>query len=323
MLLCSHVRRIDSQLDSFCLAKEISSSSSPKLHLTSDDATDSPNSQVHDLDLVESRRLLSLQSSIKSFSTASSLRVVLDSSTILEVLRQSELLTSSSESDPDGGSNGGVSRQVQDLEWLFIGKATAQVYGLVLELLLDQMIPLTRDIEYWDTVLGSYGYMTLYSVQMTPVRLWGWVQDIYNDAVHQLQNMDGEGGGQARVAPSLASVWGQSYRLVNNSIHERSIADMQSRLLSPLTMSQVQVRSKRRHLRRLREMSATGLGVLVDEGMVFDLNDQDSVTSKARSEDKEEWKSVVSKSISLMEAVLYNITALDMGERVPFHISFH
>ena len=114
-------------------------------------------------------------------------------------------------------------------------------------------------------------------------------------------------------AYSYSDRWSQFYGLLKDSIRERSIGDMQSKLMSPLTITQVEARTKRRHLKRLREMSASGLGILVDEGMMLDSGDEDSVTSKARSDDKEEWKSVVSKSVSLMESVLRNITLLELG----------
>ena len=255
-----------------------------------------------------------LQASIKALSTASSLRAILDPPAILAILQKAGLLGTTSNPGPASEKEGNVSSQEQDLEWLLISKATAQVYGLVLNLLLDQTIPLSSDIGYWDEVLGSYGYTTLYTIQTSPLRLYGWVQDIYNDARQRLQSVDEAGEKHTSPSYSMSDRWAHFYGLVKDSIHERSLADMQSKLMSPLTVSQVEVKSKRRCLKRLREMSASGLGVLVDEGMMFDTGDEDSVTSKVRPDEKEEWKSVVSKSVSLMEAVLHNITVLELGE---------
>jgi nuclear-control-of-ATPase protein 2 len=45
-----------------------------------------------------------------------------------------------------------------ELEWLLVSKATVQTYGLLLNTLLEQTIPVTDDIWYWDEVLGSYTY---------------------------------------------------------------------------------------------------------------------------------------------------------------------
>ena len=75
-------------------------------------------------------------------------------------------------------------------------------------------------------------------------------------------------------------------------------------------------KSKLKRLRRLREMSASALGVLLDEGMMFDAKDEESVSSKAaQSDEDEEWKTVVSKSVTLMESTLRNVTTLEMGSR--------
>lgn len=61
-------------------------------------------------------------------------------------------------------------------------------------------------------------------------------------------------------------------------------------------------------------MSACGLGVLMNEGLSFDIDDQGSLTSKNRSEDeRDEWKTVVSKSVALMETILRNVTELELG----------
>lgn len=229
------------------------------------------------------------------------------------ILSEATLLDNLPHPDPAAEDNGYVSPQEEDLEWLLVSKATTQVYGLVLNLLLDQITPLSRDVSYWDEVLGSYQYTALYSVQTSPLRLWNWTQDIWNDARDMLQRTEDENDEHSTPSTSLVDRWGQYYGLVKKSIRKRSLADMQSKLISPLIFSQSEAESKRRHLRRLREMSASGLGILVDEAMILENGDGDSVTSKARSDEKEEWKTVVSKSVSLMEAVLRNITVLEMG----------
>ena len=319
---CSHIRRIDGQLDSLQLPRRSSPSVSPELQSSSDGTNESPEPQTQQLEGGDLSRLVYLQASIKVLSTASSLRAILEPPAILAVLQQARLLGPTSNPGPAHENSGNKpnpeQEQEQDLEWLLIGKATTQVYGLVLKLLLDQTIPLSSDIAYWDEVLGSYRYTALYTVQTSPFRLWGWSRDIYHDASYSLQKTENTSDEHASQSYPLLDRWGQFYRLVKESIHKHSLADMQSKLMSPLTISQVEAKSKRRHLKRLREMSASGLGILVDEGMMLDSGDGDSVTSKARSDDKEEWKSVVSKSVSLMEAVLRNITVLEMGEHTSF-----
>lgn len=209
--------------------------------------------------------------------------------------------------------SGAALAREQDLAWLLVSKATTQVYGSILNLLLDQTIPLSSDIGYWDEVLCSYKYTGLYTIQTSPLRLWHWTKDVYHDAIGKLQSTLDTSEHSDRQKTLIPERWRHFYGLVKESIRDRSLADMQSRFMSSLTMSQMEAKSKRRHLRRLREMSASGLGVLMDEGLMLETGEEGSVDSKARSDDKEEWKGVVSKSVSLMETVLRNVTVLELG----------
>ena len=151
-------------------------------------------------------------------------------------------------------------------------------------------------------------------MQTSPVRLWYWATDIYSDAWQRLQNVRtaGENDEDARVL-SISDRWRKFYGLIKDSVRDRSLADMQSHFMSPLTMSRLEARSKRSYLKRIREMSASGLGILMDEGMIFEADEDAPASIKDPTDSKEEWRSVVSKSVSLMEIVLQNIHSLELG----------
>ena len=195
-----------------------------------------------------------------------------------------------------------------------VSKAATQTYGIILNALLEQTIPLSNEIDYWDQVLSSYIYTGLYTVQTSPRRLWLSANDIYSDAWRRLQDipsaMEDEEGMKVL---SVSDRWRQFYGLIKDSAYNRSLADMRSKFLSPLTMSRVEARSKRKHLERLRELSASGLGILMDEGMIFEADEAASGNIKDTFDTEEEWRSVVSKSVSLMEVVLQNINTLELG----------
>ena len=242
-------------------------------------------------------------------STASSSRTLLHPNTICATLSHI-----SGTFAPDSEDSRVDSTRLQELEWLLVSKATTQIYGIILNALLEQTIPLGNEIGYWDQVLGSYRYFGLYTVQTSPVRIWYWANDIYGEAWQQLQRIrtSGEDAEETRML-SVAHRWRQFYALLKDSVRARSLADMQSEILSPLTMSRLEARSKKNHIKRLREMSASGLGILMDEGMIFDTDEEAPVSTIDSSNSKEEWRSVVSKSISLMEIVLQNIHTLELG----------
>ena len=215
---------------------------------------------------------------------------------------------------PESEDSRGHLTQVQELEWLLVSKAATQTYGIILNALLEQTIPLSNEIDYWDQVLGSYIYTGLYTVQTSPRRLWSSANDIYSDAWRRLQDIpsareDEEG----MKVLSVSDRWRQFYGLIKDRAYNRSLADMRSKFLSPLTMSRLEARSKRKHLKRLRELSASGLGILMDEGMIFEADEEASGNLKDTFDTKEEWRSVVSKSVSLMEVVLQNINTLELG----------
>lgn len=288
--------------------KEPSNPSSPELHSASDEAQQPADGSGAIDSSAAQARSLKLQATIKALSTASTSRILLSSDTVLTALEQAQELRVNEEKETRHSAH-------EELEWLLVTKAATQTYGLILNVLLEQTIPLSSDIGYWNQVLGSYRYIGLYTVQTSPLRLWNWANDVYSDAWQRSQSIRSASVDVERDqrALSISDRWTQFYGLVKESVRDRSLADMQTKFMSPLTRSRMEARSKRNHLKRLREMSASGLGILMDEGMVFDNDEEGSVTSKSRSSSKEEWQSVVSKSVSLMETVLRNITVLELG----------
>lgn len=311
----SHVSKVDGQLDALQLLRQPSIPASPELPSTfvetheASDVSETSERSSELAELAELAQILKIQAAIKALSTASSFSALLRPETIWAALDQT-LKASVANSEEFRVS----STKVLELEWLLVSKAAMQTYGIILNALLEQTIPLSNEIGYWDQVLGSYRCTGLYTVQTSPRRLWCWANDIYWDAWQRLQNVRSAGEDEEEARVSLISdCWRQFYGLVKDSMRDRSLADMQSKFLSPLTMSRLEARWKRNHLKRLREMSASGLGILMDEGLIFDADEEAPGSTKDPFNSKEEWRSVVSKSVSLMEMVLQNINTLELG----------
>lgn len=256
-----------------------------------------------------------LRVAIKSLSTASASRVLLHPTTLRDILKvtQTSHATESATFGIHHDLVGERPPQLQELEWLLVSKVTAQTYGLILNVLLEQIIPLSRDIWYWDEVLGTYANTGLYTVQSSPQIFWKWSQEVYRDARQRLQSIHGESDQQSQTSLSLSDRWAQFYGLVKDSMREHSLANVQSKILSPLTVCRTEVKLKQRHLKRLREMSASSLGILMNEALMFETDDEVSVHSDTTSQAREEWRNVVSKSIALMETVLRNVTQIELG----------
>ena len=257
--------------------------------------------------------MLQLQLAIRTLSTTASSHALIPPTHLQAILDGANLAETSLENGAED-RHSKLSHKEQELGWLLVSKATAQTYGLIMNALLLQTIPLSRDIWYWDEVLGSYASTVLYSVQTSPQRLWKWSKEIYEDAWHRLQAITSTSDEQPTETRSISSYWTQFYGMVKDSVRERSLKAMQARAISPLTRHRAQVRKKQNRLKRFREMNACGLGVLMNEGLSFDVADDGSMTSKSGSEDdKDDWEIVISKSVALMETVIRSTTDLKLG----------
>ncbi|KAL8817961.1 MAG: hypothetical protein Q9223_003302 [Gallowayella weberi] len=254
-------------------------------------------------------RIGNLQAAIKQLSVTSTRKAPLTAETILSALRHAPTLPVPSSTQDQGDIR--MPHQVEhDLEWLLASKAIAQTHGLIINLLLEQTLPLGWNIWYWDEILTSSSCLALYSVQTSPARIWQWGKTIYRDARRKLRSVESLQSTDHGEGISISRSWSRFYAIVKDSIRDRSLVETQARVLSPLMLYRAEVRSKQKSLRKLREMSACGLGVLVDEGMNLELDDGNLHRIKS---DKDEWKTIVSRSVSLMETVLRNLTALDLG----------
>ncbi|KAF2268121.1 NCA2-domain-containing protein [Lojkania enalia] len=290
------VRRIDSQLDRLQLSTTRPGES---FSITAEEAHDR----------TKATRITQLQALIKNLSTTSSSKSSLVSARrITSILDQAHISTSCPTCsqlfahEHLGESPGADTSYEHELEWLLLSKATAQAYGQILNTILEQTIPLEDDIWYWDDVLGTYRYAGLYSIQTSPIRFWKWSKDIYHD-------VRSRGG-------ALANGWQQFYGLVKDAVQERSIVDIQRRVVSPLALVRNEGRRKRAALKRIRLINANALGILLGEGISNESIHEEGLQTPGQfgaQDRKHRWKSTIAKSIALMDAVIQNVTDAELS----------
>jgi nuclear control of ATPase protein 2 len=298
----SQVRRLDLQIDKFQLTAARSRQPSLAGFSTTEAAQDGHRR--------ETPRALQLKSVIRALSTSSSSRPLLARRRLKELLSQTrrhhDVHVSTTEADTNDA----------DLEWLVVAKATVQAYGLILTALLEQTIPLSDDIWYWDDVLGSYASTGLYTLQTWPLRFWQQIKEVLAEARRRYDSISGMRESSQQASQIASQGWRKFWTLVQDSIKDRSLAQARSRILSPFALSRTEARRKQNGLRKLREMNSCGIGLLVDEGMSFRVADEDNVSAKGTespSVGKEEWMSTIAKSISLMENILRNVSGLEVS----------
>jgi nuclear-control-of-ATPase protein 2 len=195
---------------------------------------------------------------IKSLSTSASKKSLVGVGQIRTILDDANLCTNWQPYDVDG-QGGQETSYEHELEWLLLSKATAQAYGAVLNAILAQALPLEDDIWYWEDIASTYRYATLYSIQTSPLRLWAWTKDVYND----VRRRRGPGG-------LVGDSWRDFYSLVRESVRERSIADIQRRVVSPLALAQNEGKEKARELKKVRRRCANAMGLLLGEGLSYE-----------------------------------------------------
>jgi nuclear-control-of-ATPase protein 2 len=284
---------------------------------------------------LSSPRINELVHIIKSLSSSSSSGASLNTYRIQSLLLQSGLT-----GEPSIQQLAAKSRYETEIEWLLVGKATVQTYGLILSTLLEQVTPLSDDIWYWDDVLGSYWNSTLYTAQTSPLRMWAWSKDIYSDSLerfHRLRRIQStrlatlplipgeeQDGGEvdaetaakdsdAEQPPArkqtVSEQWRQFYSIVRESIAERTLHDLRRRVFSHVGVGRAEARRKQHQLRKLREMSATGLGILMMEGLSFNATTDDGESDQ----ELQEWKGLLERSVALMDMILKNTHVVDVG----------
>ncbi|KAK3987870.1 ATP synthase regulation protein NCA2-domain-containing protein [Cladorrhinum sp. PSN332] len=336
-IVADHVRRLDARIDQISLIP---------LGLG-----ENQDEQFQGVDRVEvsaltSPRITQLLRISKALSSSSTSGASLPAWRIEDLLLKSNLV----EMDEEEGELKekivleGKTAVETDVEWLLVGKATVQTYGLLMDTLLDQILPLSDDIWYWDEVLSSYPNSLLYTMQSSPLRLLKWTKEISSEVVDRLRQLqhdqllaarqhlqpdfeqsgsgdisptqlDGQQGddqatGLSRVTsrgaapPSMSSHWGQYYSVVRASIAERSLTDFRHKILSRVDIGRSEARRKLARLQKLREMTAAGLGVLMDEGL-------DLGNGQQEVEYNEEWRGVLERSVALMDMILQGVLKLD------------
>lgn len=231
--------------------------------------------------------------------TPSSRNPLVSASQIHRYLSQAHLSTESSTSTAHDEYD-------EELQWLLVSKATVQVYGLILSRLLDETVALADDIWYWDEVLNSQRYTALYSIQTSPLRLYEWSSNVWTDVKQRGENFNITGAG-ASAQQSLRARWSEFYGLVREVVNEKSVKEMQKRVVGPVARIRSQVRQKQTNLKKCRLRGANALGVLLGEGLMNESMHGEGLATPSGSHSHDKWKASMARNVALMDAVLSKV----------------
>ncbi|KAI1431495.1 ATP synthase regulation protein NCA2 [Xylaria sp. CBS 124048] len=300
--IADQVRRLDAYIDQTIAGSITGRDAHPRPEIAA---------QIHTaLNTTRAQELLRI---IKALSAPTGSQAVIPLNQVQYLLAQSKL--------PSGRSNEGaqVNRYEVELEWLLVSKVAVQTYGIIVDRLLDQIAPLSDHIWYWDQVLSSPTSSTVYMVQTFPVRFWAWLSEVYEDSAARLRRFSNSSsvGAESEVevinttTTSGAPYWRRFYTIVQATIIERSLADVHRKIMSPIALCRAEARKKQAKLKRFRDMTASGLGILIDEALRF--SGMDAEVAKGDSESiMKEWKGIVERSVALMDMMVGDVLDLNL-----------
>ncbi|OCT51202.1 ATP synthase regulation protein NCA2 [Cladophialophora carrionii] len=246
----------------------------------------------------EDPRTSQLKAVVRALSTTSSSRP------LIRRTRLRSLLGQLAKRDGEHVSAETASPAIANLEWVAAGKATAQVYGLILSSLLDRTIPLSESIWYWDDLLSSYANIVLYTIQTSPLRFWQQAKEVYADARHKFRQGQVLQTSARDATRTVTDSWREFYALVQNSVQERSLAQAQTKILSPFSIARVEVRRNLDHIRHLRKSNAATIGRLVRECLVFGGPPEDrkrgALVQLLEPED-DDWQTTIARTAYLLD----------------------
>ena len=292
LALHSQVQRIDAQLDQLQFDDATSRPASSILRRASIDPGYFPPQDDNSL------RVYELQSLIRRLSASPTKSLFLSPTrSRLKSALEKTVQTLHREEEKE---ERGIDHYELQLEWCAVGKAAAQTYGFVLGALLEEILPLSSDIWYWDEVLDSRTYIGLYTAQIAPLKFWIWSAGVYQDAQERFRQV--VSGEDAQIYKSVTARWRQFYGLVRETMRDRSAMESQARFMSPVNEARLEARNKQKNLKKLRDLSASALGLLTDECFSFEMDELEVAVETG-------WQQNLSKSVILMDAVLQRLTS--------------
>ncbi|RAL13609.1 NCA2 family protein [Aspergillus homomorphus CBS 101889] len=201
--------------------------------------------------------------------------------------------------DKNSSVSHSVLSNVPEISWIVAARAAIQTYGTILESLSENALVLGDEVTYWAGLLESPWYMAMYTLQISPVRLW-----------HKLRSRFSVWSSPGvRTQPSHVSLaWAQLYDSARRCASSMTISTIRKGLMHPLLSSRLQVQQKQKALCVAKDANTSALGILMERCFQFELDDElPGCCSYGSLSD--EWCSRLLKSVALMRLVLQHLTA--------------
>ncbi|KAF9128018.1 Nuclear control of ATPase protein 2 [Mortierella sp. 14UC] len=188
----------------------------------------------------------------------------------LVAIEKAETLLSSSGAGSQGGDD-----EVAKLEHLLLAKTTAVVYLNLLDIILNATLPLSNEMEYWQSLLDSSSWRLLYILQTSPYRLFSLTRSVVSTTKEHIDSLIATSEESERANHIL-----QLITYFPTFLNKHLIAQPVS---FPLAIH-YEITHHRKQLQRIREYQAECLGLLAEQGLNLDPEHlEDSITPSESS----------------------------------------
>ncbi|KAF8948967.1 Nuclear control of ATPase protein 2 [Haplosporangium gracile] len=189
---------------------------------------------------------------------------------VLLAIQKVETLTGSK-----SGSQKRVGDEVAELEHLFLAKAAATVYLNLLDIILNATLPLTNEMEYWQSLLDSSSWRFLYVLQTSPYRLFSLTRSVALTTKEHIDSLIATSEESERANHLLQLIKYFPTFLKNHLISQP--------VSFPLAIH-YEISHHHKQLQRIREYQAECLGLLAEQGLNLDPGHlEDSITPSESS----------------------------------------
>ncbi|CAO3563877.1 unnamed protein product [Mortierella alpina] len=154
------------------------------------------------------------------------------------------------------GSRGG--RQTSTMEHLFVAKCTVAVYLNLLDIILNATLPLSNEIEYWQSLRDSPTWRLLYIVQTSPHRIISLTRSVVVSTRDHLDSLIDTAEDKERRTRLLKMIQYFPEFLKKHLI---------SQPVSFPVAIHYEISSHRKQLQRIKEYQAECLGLLAEQGL--------------------------------------------------------
>ncbi|KAL4902885.1 hypothetical protein BDW74DRAFT_169412 [Aspergillus multicolor] len=158
--------------------------------------------------------------------------------------------------------------RLSDLSWLISAKASLQTLAEALKIFSDSVLRINEELQYWEGVLQSDWYVCLYALQISPCRMWQrCMESGYYDSKRTALGRGGEDR-DARIRPS-PSTWLRFYTSVQRCVFSKP-SSYKLGLFPTLSGPKLEIQTRTRKLKAMRDFNARAVGLLCDECLSFE-----------------------------------------------------